>query len=217
VTRILYNVSFGQDYMIHPCKKTTKQLKRIPNPGQYSLDGEELEWESCRENFSKKFNEKSLGLFFSYAGNQDESLSSFIEKTEDILINAALQNLNKSRFFKTNFNFAIWIEPSSFWMFCPMRRSLFTMLLRCGLNYNFNNYEEALYSIQYSKITKLAIQRFLYGFTDFVNKGENLEGIGRGWVSFFGNRGTDVVCEKLKRPHCLNENKFLFGEEVLWA
>jgi hypothetical protein len=169
--------------MLNSCKKTAKQFKKKPGPGQFSLEGDELNWEFCRENFSKKFTSNTRGIFFSCAEEQSEFVGEFIEKTEDILIKAALQNINKSKFFKTNLNFAIWIEPSSFWLDCPMKRSLFTILLRCGLSYK-DDYEKALYSIHHSKITKDAIQRFLYGFTEFVQEGEILDGIGKGWASF---------------------------------
>jgi hypothetical protein len=198
--------------------KFAKQIKKKPDSGHYSLGCEELDWISCRENFAKIFNQNQKGLFFSHEPSYEERISSFIEKTEEILVRAALQNINKSKFYKTNLNFATWIEPSSFWMKCPMKRSLFTMLLRCGSFYNFKNYEEALYSIQYSQSTKKALQRFLYGFTEFQLKNESFEGIGKGWVSYFANKDCNVICEKLKPPaDCLSDVKFLFGEEVLWA
>jgi hypothetical protein len=203
--------------MFNQNKKIARQIKKIPSPGQFSLDGEELEWEQCRENFAKRFTNAQNGLFFSHGVNNDENVCAFIEKTEDILIRGALQNIIKSNFYKTNLNFAIWIEPSSFWMNCPMKRSLFTMLLRCGLIYNLKNYEEALYGYQYSKITKNAVQRFMYGFTEFVFEDESFEGIGKGWASYFGNKPCDLVCEKLIMPSYLPVNKFLFGQEILWA
>ena len=70
------------------------------------------------------------------------------------------------------------------------------MLLRCGIFYNQNNYEQALYSIQYSQSTKKALQRFLYGFTEFSFSGESFEGIGKGWVSYFANRDCKNLCEQ---------------------
>ena len=115
--------------MLKPSGKLAKQVKKIPDPGQFSLDGPELDWDFCRENFSIKFQKESNGLYFSCDQKQAQAVSSFIEKTEDVLIKAALQNLNKSLFFSTNLNFAIWIEPSRFWMNCSIRRSLFTLLL----------------------------------------------------------------------------------------
>ncbi len=197
--------------------KFAKQIKRKPGPGQYSVDGQELDWQNCRENFSKIFNHDNVGLFFSHEPGEEDRISSFIDKTEEILIRAALQNINKSKFFKTNLNFALWVEPSRFWMSCPMKRSLFTLLLRCGCNYDYVNYENALYSIGYSQSTKKAIQRFLYGFTEFKYKGESFEGIGKGWASYFSNRDCSEVCEKLEAPNYIPKVSFSFGGEILWA
>lgn len=197
--------------------KFAKQIKRKPGPGQYSKDGQELNWLHCRENFSKIFKFNDAGLFFSHEPGEENRISAFIEKTEDILIRAALQNINKSKFYKTNLNFAMWVEPSSFWMGCAMKRSLFTLLLRCGCNYDYNNYEKALYSIDYCQSTKRAIQRFLYGFTEFKYKGESFEGIGKGWVSYFANKDSSEVCEKLEAPQYSARISFLFGGEILWV
>ena len=156
-------------------------------------------------------------MFFSHEPDYEYKICAFIEKTEEILIRAALQNLNKSKFFKTNLNFALWVEPSNFWMKCPMKRSLFTLLLRCGQFYNYNNYEQALYSEEYSKSTKKALQRFLYGFTEFEYEGEKFEGIGKGWASYFANKECSVVCKKLKSPDYSPKLNFLFGGEFLWV
>lgn len=199
--------------------KIAKQIRRKPGPNQYALENEELNWEHCRENFSKIFKQHMSGLFFSHLPENDSNISSFIQKTEQILIVGALQKINKSKFYNTNLNFALWVEPSSFWMKCPMKRSLFTLLLRCGSYYDKNkdNYEEALYSVDYSKSTKKALQRFLYGFTEFSYNGENFEGIGKGWVSYFANKDCSSVCSKLKSPKEFSKTNFLFGGEILWA
>lgn len=196
--------------------KKAKQVKKKPTPGQYSLDKEELDWEHCRENFAKKFSIKEKGLYFSYGHDQEKNVIAFIEKTEEVLKKAALQHIVQSNFFMTNLNFAIWIEPSEFWMECSLKRSLFTLLLRCGLSYDFINYEKALFQNQYSSVTKCALQRFFYGFTKFREK-ESFEGIGKGWASYFANKNSQVVCEKLVLPEHLSNHKFLFGEEILWA
>lgn len=196
--------------------KNAKQSSKIPNEGSFSLDGPELKWISCREDFSKVLDENQKGFFFSHKIGCEINISNFIDKTETILIDAALQNFNKSEFKKTNYNFATWVEPARFWMDCSLRKSLFTMLLRCGINYT-GDYESALYSIEYSKITKKAIQRFLYGFTEFNHNGEEFTGIGKGWVSYFANKSCNLVYEKLKMPKHVEHHKFSFGEDILWV
>jgi hypothetical protein len=199
-----------------PIKKA-KQYRKKPTPGQFSLDKDELDWDACRETFAKKLTALEKGFYFSCGHEQEKNVIAFIEKAEDVLANAALQKIVRSKFFKTNLNFAIWIEPSEFWMECPVKRSLFTLLLRCGLSYDMIDFEKALFQNQYSVVTKKALQRFFYGFTNFISKEEIFEGIGKGWASYFANKNTQIICEKLKQPEYLSSKKFLFGEDVLWA
>lgn len=196
-------------------KKTAKQTNKKPEFGWYALDHKELIWDHCREDFSKKINSNTLGFYFSCKNKN--FVSSFIEKTEDILINASLHKINRSKFYSTNLNFVIWIEPSDFWMCCSMKRSLFTMLLRCGLEYNpdLSNYECSLFDSEYSKTTKRAIERFLYGFTEFVDDQEHV-GIGKGWVSFFSNKDPNLIYKKLRMPTYLCNDRLPFVEEASW-
>jgi myosin-crossreactive antigen len=204
--------------MLSEEKKYAKQVRKKPTPGQYALEKEELEWEPCRENFAKKFNRNQKGLYFSCGHEQEKNVIAFIEKTEEILLKAALQNIVFSNFYKTNLNFALWVEPAEFWMECSLKRSLFTLLLRCGLSYDFVNYEKTLFQNQYSSVTKQALQRFFYGFTKADSKNEeSFEGIGKGWTSYFANKNSQIICEKLLLPDYLSDNKFPFGEEILWA
>lgn len=197
--------------------KQVKQIRKKPTPGQFSLDKEELDWDPCRETFAKKLTVFEKGFYFSYGYDQEKNVAAFIEKTEEVLKTAALQNIKNSKFFRTNLNFAIWIEPADFWMECSVKRSLFTLLLRCGLSYDMINYEKTLFQNQYSTVTKKALQRFFYGFTKFVKQEEIFEGIGKGWTSYFANKNSQIICEKLQQPDYLSNKKFLFGEDVLWA
>jgi hypothetical protein len=196
-------------------EKKAKQVRKRPEYGEYSLELEELNWESCRERFSKSFKQTSKGLYFSCSENKRENIRSFIEKTEEILISGALIKMCYSKFYKTNLSFAIRIEPSDFWMNCSMKRSLFTMLLRCGISYDFKNYEAALFSTQYSKITKNALIRFLYGFTEYNDSNQIFEGLGKGWVSLFSNLDNSSICEKLNSKE--KNTKLSFGDIVLWS
>jgi hypothetical protein len=60
-----------------------------------------------------------------------------------------------------------------------MKRSLFTILLRCGQNYDFvrGNFEEALNSVSYARNTQYAVKRFLEGNTKYTGnmRGWNLQ------------------------------------------
>jgi len=192
------------------------QFKKRPNPGQFSLHGDSLDWSMCREQFSEKFNQNTKGLFFSFHPNKFQNVKSFIEKTEQILKEISFQDLESSVFVETNLNI-LWIEPSQFWMRCCMKRSLFTILLRCSLFYDFNNYEQVLLYSEYSRKTQVAIKRFMCGFTEFENIDNTFQGIGKGWVDYFKNKDYDFVCGKLKLPNYLKKTNFLFGGEFIWV
>lgn len=194
-------------------KKIAKQVKRKPFRGEFSLDEKQLSWIRCREYFLKSFNENHKGLFFSYREEEYKNVINFLNKTEEILIFSALQSFEKSKFFETNLNFAIWIEPSKFWMKCFMKRSLLTIFLRCGLNYR-SNYEEALFSLEHTRKTKLAIKRFLYGFTNYSSKCKITRN--KGWVSLFKNKSKQEICNYLVVPNHVYRPSCMIGMGDLW-
>jgi hypothetical protein len=115
------------------------------------------------------------------------SIGNFLNKTEKIL------DLNCSKFSKTSRTDILWIEPIDFWLSCPIRRSLLTLLLRCGMVYD-GNYEEALFSQDYAFQTKLAIERFLFGFTKYVDHSDRL-----GWANTFRGKKEKEVKIRLVR------------------
>lgn len=196
-------------------KKIAKQVRRKPPRGQFSLDQKELNWVRCREEFFKIFNENQKGLFFSHELNEDVKIKNFIEKTEEILIYGGLQIFERSVFLPTNLNFASWIEPSRFWMNCFMKRSLFTILLRCSLNYDGKNYEEALFSLEHTRKTKLAIKRFFYGFTNYSPTCKMIKN--KGWVSVFKNKNKDQICKYLVEPKYVYRPPCIIGIGDLWT
>lgn len=194
-------------------KKNAKQVSRKPSRGEFSNDGKELYWIRCREYFLKTFSENNKGLFFSYQDQEYKNVINFLNKTEEILLFAGSHMFEKSKFFETNLNFALWLEPSKFWMRCFMKRSLLTIFLRCGLNY-CGNYEEALFSTDHSRKTKMAIQRFLYGFTNYSSKGKIIKN--KGWVSFFKNKNKDQIRNCLVLPNYIKRPSCLVGMGDLW-
>ena len=78
-----------------------------------------------------------------------------------------------------------YIIPSSFWTECPMRRSLFSILLRAGMSYD-GDFDEALYGNLYASGTKPAIERFFAGCTTY-------NGRKTGWVNQFRDRSERQV------------------------
>ena len=189
--------------------KRAKQTQQKPKLGSFALDKPELNWEVCRENFSKFFPNK--GFFFSHEPKQGECIVLFLEKIEKIL---SLRS--KSKYAKTNLNFALWIEPAPFWLDCHMRKSLLTLFLRAGIKYHpqEDNFQEALLSQNFIASSKNAVYRFLFGFTEFQGYPKMAVGIGKGWNSYFKNKPDAFVCSQLISS---KKKKLLAGAGTLWC
>lgn len=131
-------------------------------------------WDYCREQFQKIFKVKCLKyMLFSLRDKSNyNSLVEFIYKFEN-----KLKIKNKTEFRETNRENVVWIKVSPFWVARSMRFSLFTILLRCGINYK-GNFRKALDSYNYSKNTIHAIFKFLKGYTHYT-------GNPRGWHDKF--------------------------------
>lgn len=203
--------------------KLLNEMVMQPKTGNFAIDKEDvknLSWQHCRETFGDQFTENTPSLYFCHGADQSEAVASFISKVEDVLHISAMEireerhplffsNCEPTVFAKTNRNNIIWVKPSKFWMSVAMRRSLFTVLLRCGRQYNpkADNFQEALYSDNYIVNTKDAVKRFLFGFTDFITD-EVAFGNGRrtnkGWVNCFQNKSVDEIRKQLK---CKNPPK----------
>jgi hypothetical protein len=152
-----------------------------PEPGSFCMsksnDGIRHKvrgWHYCRDIFNGQLYNLKL-FFFSHELNMGQSVFDFMSKVENIL-----DVQPRSHFGPTQRNTIMWVRPSRWWTIKAMRRSLFTILLRAGSNYNIDldNFEEALYSNQYSLNTKYAVERFLAGNTLYVGKK-------RGWYKQF--------------------------------
>jgi hypothetical protein len=123
-------------------------------------------WFDCRELWHTHLYNLNL-FFYTHKANTGIDIAAFISKIEKIL------NLrNKTKFGPTQRKTIMWIEPSKWWTKPPMRRSLFTILLRSAANYSIekDNFEESLYSNAYALKTKPAIQWFLQGNTVYSGK-----------------------------------------------
>jgi hypothetical protein len=75
-----------------------------------------------------------------------------------------------------------------------MKRSLFTILLRCGQNYHpkIDDFDEALFSDLYTKQTEFALRRFMDGHTKYT-------GQRRGWYNQFKQEGVTTDKQKIER------------------
>jgi hypothetical protein len=197
-----------------------------PEAGSFAVqpeDNESLEWIHCRDTFSSSFTKETEGFYFSH--NVDRKrIASFVEKTEIILeqrmapaaqlrlfADGPTAHFHASLFQPTNRDHATWVEPCGFWKQIYIRRSLFTLLLRAGQRYDptADNYEEALYSIDYLKSSKDAVMRFLFGFTDF-----HVDQWSCGWAATFCHKDIEEIRTKLISKD--NTEVSLIGVGSIW-
>lgn len=160
-------------------QKTVPSMSVVARLGSYAADRQPIKFEDCRERFATQWGKKTKGFFFKHRKDEGKKIALFVLKTEQIV-----RQKNFSNFARTNHDTILWVEPSYFWRSCKMRRQLFTLILRAGMNYDpdRDNYEEAMFNQDHLKQTKNAIRRFLYGFTKYTGElpsgSSNLESSG---------------------------------------
>lgn len=215
-------------------KKPLSSYYSVPADGQFALEPEpdkSLHWDHCREQFLGKFKENISGFYFSHKYHRGVNIAGFILKFEEII--RAENNIELTTFRETERDTALWIEPSNFWRNCIMKKSLLTLLLRCGTNYDneADNFDDALFGgnyneNKYARDTKSAVLRFLFGFTKFVGSlqqsvppmGNNINStlIRHGWHAEFDKNSIYEIRRKLVRPIESSE-VLLVGAESLWG
>jgi len=200
-----------------------------PEKGCFGVDDDQQSttWDKCREQFAARFNEASRGLFFCHDTNEGNRIASFLVKTEQV-IGIADRRKSYSTFAETDRANILWIGPSSFWMESEIKRQLLTIVLRQGMNYNpdKDNYEDALWmpdgvGNSYAAKTKLAVTRFLYGFTDYVPPDAS-SAWGNfnnkvGWVTIFENKSEEIVRARLIAPEGEPRQPCVIGVGKLWG
>lgn len=218
--------------------KDLKQAYSLPPVGNFALEVEFPKtpaWDHCREQFAAKFNETVKGFFYSVrssewivGGGQAEDVASFLLKCEEIIgIGEMQEPYPYSSFSKTTKEAILWVEPSSFWLGCEMKRSILTAFLRCALNYNRSkkNFDEAMFSESFSenkwvKETKSATLRFLFGFTRWTEVPKERTPYTtnkHGWHEEFKALDNVNVRKKLALPEGAAKETSIIGVESLWA
>ncbi len=145
---------------------------------------------NCREIFAGHFKKETKAFVF-YHENSAQNLELFFQKIEDKL------KLNKrTRFEETELKNAVVVHPAMFWRMYKTRQELFTILLRSAQGYDAkkDNFDKALFSDNYSKITRRAVVHFLNGNTIF-KKGTKLHHTG--WRDRFSGMKTAQLREYL--------------------
>ena len=179
-------------------KKINPSMHFVVGEGCYGMDSPPHKFETCRERFGRIWNENTIGFFFTHPSSKGYSVAAFLNKTEIVLKQSKF-----SQYSMTNRDTILWIEPSVFWKECRMKRSLLTILIRAGMMYDprRDNYEEALFTENLIKPTRLAVMRFLYGFTKYIGptiENQNVETYG--WKHIFENHGEQYVKNCLVSP-----------------
>ena len=194
-----------------------------PPNGNFAIETEsprDVRWDHCREQFAAKFDENTLGFYFSHPNDMSEDIGEFLTKFE-IIIGLKYNSV----FSKTERNNVTWIEPSLFWRSCYLRRSLLTLVLRCAMNYRIkkDNFDDALFGdykeCLYVKETKSAFLRFMFGFTQFTGKlnvNPNSTVIKHGWREEFLRLDDFAVRRRLVLPEDVNREMSIVGIETLW-
>lgn len=214
-------------------EKNFKQCYGTPIPGNFALEVDppkDVKWHHCREQFAAEYCEGIAGFFFSHASRKGEDVANFLVKFESIL---SLPDLKTpypySTFSKTNKQTILWVEASRFWRLCQMRRSLLTVILRCGLNYDTaaDNFDEALFAEkfikqnEYARDTRPALLRFMFGFTKFTGVfpavGSYTSVLKHGWAEEFKKKDESTIRRLLVLPDGEPRESSVVGIESLWT
>lgn len=180
-------------------KKIITSVISETSDGSFALDEPPHRFETCRERFGIRWNEDTIGFFFTHPVDKGYSVATFLKKTEMVL-----KQTEFSQYALTNRDKILWVEPSPFWKSCRMKRSLLTILLRAGILYDpkADNYEQALFAEKFVHPTKSAVMRFLFGFTKYVGPSidDQVSIESRGWKHVFDGQGSSFIQNCLKWP-----------------
>jgi len=198
------------------------------NFGMLSACGSYVQsWDHCREQFAVKFTETTKKFFFAHESGRGLAVASFILRFEDVLRLGRQEDFESSNFKMTNFSRLMLCCPGDFWLSCYYRRSLLTLLLRCGLNYDHqkDNFDDALFGSQhkenqYIRDTKQSVMRFMYGFTRFTGEAPAASGvtvIKHGWKEEFEGLDTNSLRARLVAPTPRSKECSFVGSESLWT
>lgn len=166
--------------------------------GSYALDTTPFAFETCRERFAGKWNQKTLGFYLKIPDDCSRNVACFILKTEKIL-----KRRTFSQYANTNRQSIMWIQPAFFWKSSRMRRSFFTILVRAATSYipSVDNYEAALYGYHMFYDTRSAVMRFLFGFTVYSGPAMHNTSLEvSGWRNIFSGKDVSWVRSALIAP-----------------
>lgn len=205
-------------------------------PGQFAskpendMDSTSFYWDKCREQFAKKFQITTAGFFYSLDYGKITNGCLFIRHVEKFL-----EIESHSKFFKTNRENVVYIHVSNFWKSCYIRRSLFTLVCRLGLEYDGKSWEKYLFgdvmptgraeidaNYEMAQKTKNALLRFFLGFRWYVGDLTHIQKEyfpeKHGWVIEFAGKSNEYIKNVLvleNKSKCPMSGKYIFGRELL--
>jgi hypothetical protein len=202
-----------------------------PNIGSFALktdSGRISHWDNCREQFAAKFVEDMEGFYFSHRENKGYDIANFIHRFEIILKSSRESfQLDHTEFSYTNSPHILYVKTSSFWKECFFKRSLFTIIIRCAHNYDaiINNFDDVLFSSKFKECsyiieTKIAVTRFLFGFTKYTGITPVVGGtsvIKHGWREEFSKLDEPTTRKRLVLPDGITRSTNIVGAESLWT
>jgi len=202
-----------------------------PNSGNFALDSESgrvSHWDTCREQFAAKFFETTEGFFFSHRENKGYDIANLIHKFESVIkISHDDYKFDNSEYSFTNSPHVLFIKVSRFWRECFFRRSLLTLIIRCGQNYDstIDNFDEAIFDEKYKETTyinetKMAVFRFMFGFTKYTGIPPIVGGttvIKHGWKEEFSKLDMQELRTRLVLPDCFKKSTNIVGLDSVWC
>jgi len=146
-------------------------------------------WLDCREDFDRAWRQSKSTIFFFKDDDEQNKrrhgksarVAAFINEVE-----TRLKVRPRTQFFAfKNTRNVTGIQFSNWWKENHARRQLFTILLRCGINFTGKNFQNALFSDEeeYMKGTREAVERFFEGYTHCRRRLCDWNG----WFNFFEN------------------------------
>ncbi len=142
------------------------------------------ETHSCRETFSHHFSPTKQSFYFMMKSVEDaDKIAKFFAQLENQL---KLKPGQRLRFQKTTEKNVIGIYVSAWWRKNSLRRQLLTAFIRAALTKK-DTFKQKLNSCKYfrSKVSKIALQKFLNGETALKNGFNEMLHGGTGWAYYF--------------------------------
>jgi hypothetical protein len=138
-------------------------------------------WHDCRELLLRVWNINQKAVFYN-AASKGQNVINFVVETERRL---GIEDA-KCTILPSPKGQIVQMEVS-WWAETPIRRAFLTIILRAGIGY-VDNFEDTLFSVEYTKVTKYATKRFMEGYTKTGVVSMAGDGF-TGWVNEFRQKG----------------------------